>query len=88
MLVLTRKIGESVVIGDDIYCTVIDYRNDEVRLAFDAPKSISVHRDEIQRRIFRERQNDGCYRDLHKGNIVDRLIARFKRAPQSLECRD
>ena len=53
MLVLTRKVGESVVIHDDVYCTIVGYRDGEVRLAFDAPKSIPVHRDEIQRRIYR-----------------------------------
>ena len=35
-----KKIGESVVIGDDVYCTVVGYRDGEVRLAFDAPQSI------------------------------------------------
>lgn len=90
MLVLTRKLGESVVISEDVYCTVVGYRDGEVRLAFDAPKSVSVHRDEIQRRIFRERQNDGWFCDYasQKKSIVDRLIARFKRGSQPSEYRD
>jgi carbon storage regulator len=79
MLVLTRKIGESVVISDDVYCTIVGYRDGEIRLAFDAPKSIPVHRDEIQRRIYRERQKDKWFSDTpHKENIVDRLISKFK----------
>ena len=80
MLVLTRRVGESVVISDDVYCTVVGYRDGEIRLAFDAPKSIPVHRDEIQRRIFRERQKDNWFRDLasEKESIVDRLISKFK----------
>lgn len=80
MLVLTRKIGESVVISEDVYCTVVGYRNGEVRLAFDAPKSIPVHREEIQRRIYRERQNDQWFNDPapNKESIVDRLINKFK----------
>lgn len=80
MLVLTRKVGESVVISDDIYCTVVGFRDGEVRLAFDAPKSVPVHRDEIQRRIVRERQKDKWFHDgaAHYGKIVDRLIAKFK----------
>lgn len=81
MLVLTRRIGESVVISDDVYCTIVGYREGEVRLAFDAPKSIPVHRDEIQRRIFRERQKDNWTHDntSNKESIVDRLINKFKR---------
>ena len=80
MLVLTRRVGESVVISDDVYCTVVGYRDGEIRLAFDAPKSIPVHRDEIQRRIFRERQKDNWFRDLasEKESVVDRLISKFK----------
>jgi carbon storage regulator len=80
MLVLTRRVGESVVISDDVYCTVVGYRDGEIRLAFDAPKSIPVHRDEIQRRIFRERQKDNWFRDIasEKESVVDRLISKFK----------
>ncbi|KTD14373.1 carbon storage regulator [Legionella israelensis] len=80
MLVLTRRIGESVVIHDDVYCTVLDYQNGEVRLAFDAPISIPVHRDEIQRRIYRDRIRDNWFIDKtpNKESIVDRLINKFK----------
>lgn len=80
MLVLTRRVGESVVIHDDVYCTIVGYRDGEVRLAFDAPKSIPVHRDEIQRRIYRERQKDKWFHDKapNKESIVDRLISKFK----------
>jgi len=85
MLVLTRKIGESVVISDDVYCTIVGYRDGEIRLAFDAPKSISVHRDEIQRRISRERQKDKWFDDstLKQPSIVDRLISKFKRTTKA-----
>lgn len=81
MLVLTRRVGESVVISEDVYCTVVGYRDGEVRLAFDAPQSIPVHRDEIQRRIYRERQKDNWFHDSapNRENIVDRLINKFKR---------
>ena len=84
MLVLTRKLGESVVIHEDVYCTVVGYRDGEVRLAFDAPKSIPVHRDEIQRRIYRERKKDQWYhsRDAQRESIVDRLINKFKKIKQ------
>ncbi|MBN9232101.1 MAG: carbon storage regulator [Legionella sp. 40-6] len=87
MLVLTRKVGESVVIGEDIYCTVVGYRDGEVRLAFDAPQSIPVHRDEIQRRIYRERQKDEWFSESkpNKENIVDRLISKFRHGLNRIE---
>lgn len=80
MLVLTRKVGESVVIGDEVYCTVMANARGQVRLAFDAPKSISIHRDEIQRRIHKEQQKEGFPQDKTspKESIVDRLIRKFK----------
>ncbi|HAU1304108.1 TPA: carbon storage regulator [Legionella pneumophila] len=80
MLFLTRKVGESIIIGEEIYCTVLEYKQGEVCLAFDAPKSLPIHREEIQRRINRDRQKDGLYfeRMSHRENVVDRLISKFK----------
>ncbi|ARM33379.1 carbon storage regulator [Legionella longbeachae] len=80
MLVLTRKVGESVVISENIYCTVVDYRHGEIRLAFDAPQTIPIHRDEIQRRIYLNRQQEGGYCDNKSSqeSVVDRLINQFK----------
>ncbi|HFQ7240070.1 TPA: carbon storage regulator [Legionella pneumophila] len=85
MLVLTRRVGESVVISEDIYCTIVGYQNDEVRLAFDAPKSIPIHRDEIQRRIYRAQIKDNKFVDKAANNesIVDRLINKFKSSASS-----
>ena len=47
MLVLSRRVGESVVIGDDITITVLEVRGDVVRVGIDAPRSVSVHRAEL-----------------------------------------
>jgi carbon storage regulator len=47
MLILTRRVGESVVIGDDIVVTVVEVRGDAVRLGIEAPRSVDVHREEI-----------------------------------------
>lgn len=80
MLVLTRRVGESVVISEEVYCTVVGYKDGEVRLAFDAPKSIVIHRHEIQRRIEKE-ACDYPWRYEKKPNresVVDRLIRKFK----------
>jgi carbon storage regulator len=47
MLVLSRRIGESVVVGDDITITVLEVRGDVVRVGIDAPRSVAVHRAEL-----------------------------------------
>jgi carbon storage regulator len=51
MLILTRRIGESVIIGDDIHITVLEVKGNQVRLGVNAPKDVSVHREEIYQRI-------------------------------------
>lgn len=51
MLILTRKIGESLLIGDDIEITVLNVRGNQVKIGVRAPKDISVHRKEIYQRI-------------------------------------
>jgi len=52
MLVLTRRIGESVVIGDNVInISVLDIQRGQVRLGIDAPREVTVHREEIYRRI-------------------------------------
>lgn len=47
MLVLTRRVGESIKIGDDVTVTVLDVRGDVIRIGIDAPRSIKVHREEV-----------------------------------------
>ena len=54
MLILTRRISESVIIGDDVKITVLGVKGSQVRLGIDAPKSVSVHREEIYERIQQE----------------------------------
>jgi len=54
MLVLSRRKGESVIIGDGIKVTVIDVRGDQIRLGIDAPRSVSVHREEIYQQVLEE----------------------------------
>lgn len=51
MLILTRKVGESLLIGDDVSITVLNIRGNQVKIGVKAPKDVSVHREEIYQRI-------------------------------------
>jgi carbon storage regulator len=51
MLVLTRRAGESVMIGDDIVITVLEARGDVIRLGIQAPRDVQVHREEVYREL-------------------------------------
>ena len=54
MLILTRRIGETVMIGNEVSVTVVGVKGSQVRVGIQAPRSIAVHRDEIYKRIQRE----------------------------------
>ena len=68
MLILTRRIGETLIIGDDVNITVLGVKGNQVRLGINAPKDVSVHREEIYLRIQQEKQ--GADADVDAEEVV------------------
>ena len=56
MLILTRRIGESLQIGDNVKLTVLSVRGNQIQLGIEAPPEVAVHREEIYERLKRERE--------------------------------
>ena len=55
MLILTRRVGETLIVGDEVTVTVLGVKGNQVRIGVNAPKDVSVHRQEIYERIQREK---------------------------------
>jgi carbon storage regulator len=58
MLILTRRVGETVMIGNDVTVTVLGVKGNQVRVGINAPKTVAVHREEIFERIKREQEGN------------------------------
>ncbi len=58
MLILTRRVGETLMVGDEVTVTVLGVKGNQVRIGVNAPKDVSVHREEIYQRIQRERSDE------------------------------
>jgi len=66
MLLLTRKPGEKLIIGDNVTVTVLSVKGNQVRIGIEAPRDVKIHREEIYERILKERE------ELHVTPIVRR----------------
>ena len=69
MLILTRRVGETVMIGNNVTVTVLGVKGNQVRIGVNAPKDVAVHREEIYERI--KREEDGDTRPGAPEHIVD-----------------
>ena len=63
MLILTRRVGETLMIGDDVTVTVLGVKGNQVRIGVNAPKHVSVHREEIYERIKKEQEESSLIDD-------------------------
>ena len=58
MLILTRRVGETLMIGDEVTVTVLGVKGNQVRIGVDAPKEVSVHREEVYEMIQKEKEDE------------------------------
>ena len=70
MLILTRRVGETLVIGDDVTITVLGVRGNQVRVGVNAPKDVGVHREEIYQRIQDEKTSENSCENNKKDDDV------------------
>ena len=75
MLILTRRVGENVIVGDDIVISVIEVRGDAVRIGIQAPRSLSVHREEVWLELQRANAQAASPSEEALGATVQELLS-------------
>ena len=73
MLILTRKVGESLLIGDDVSITILNIRGNQVKIGVQAPKDVSVHREEIYQRIHQAKDEQKAQQILFYDHEMEKL---------------
>ena len=79
MLILTRRLGESIQVGDDIRITFLDIKGKQIRIGIEAPKDVMVHREEVYRMIQEQNLQAACLAGMDNENLAgvwDRLSNR------------
>ena len=71
MLILTRRVGETLIIGDNVSVTVLGVKGNQVRLGVNAPKDVSVHREEIYQRIQQEKEGGDALAEGNSAQIAE-----------------
>lgn len=82
MLILTRRVGENIVVGDDIVISVVEVRGDAVRIGIQAPRSVTVHREEVYRELQRANEAAASPSDEAVGAAVEELLGRTPEADE------
>lgn len=82
MLILTRRVGETIVIGDDVIVTVLGIKGNQVRIGINAPKDVSVHREEIYQRIQQEKNTTPKQEEVAPVAAAPTTTVRKKREPK------
>jgi carbon storage regulator len=75
VLILTRRVGENVIVGDDIVISVIEVRGDAVRIGIQAPRSVTVHREEVYVELQKANEQAASSSDAAVGAAVEELLA-------------
>jgi carbon storage regulator len=81
VLILTRRVGENVVIGDDIVISIVEVRGDAVRIGIQAPRSVTVHREEVWLELQRANENAASPSDSAVEAMGEELRRLHRKSP-------